>query len=224
LSAQRFEESGMTTQLYLTPKDQGRELSLEEFESAGALEGYHYELIDGKLQVSPLPNLSHDFIRKWLERRLDDYSDHHPEIIDHVQAPARVFVADRPGTTTPEPDVAAYRDFPSDPSVDELDWRDFSPILVAEILSADTAGKDLIRNLDLYLQVPSIREYWVLDPRRNGNQPALTVHRRRGRRWQQPIEVAGGGTYTTRLLPAFELVLAVRKPKRGRRNGIEPGA
>lgn len=204
----------MTMQLYLTPKDQGRALSLEEFEHAGGLEGYHYELIDGKLEVSPLPNLSHDFIRKWLERRLDHYSDHHPEIISHVQAPARVFVPERPATTTPEPDVAAYRDFPTDPSVDELNWEDFSPILVAEVLSADNADKDLIRNLDLYLQVPSIREYWILDPRTSANRPSLTVHRRRGRRWQQPIAVAGGDVYTTRLLPEFQLDLIVRKRRR----------
>jgi Uma2 family endonuclease len=204
----------MTTQLYLTPRDQGRALSLQEFERAGGQEGYHYELIDGKLEVSPLPDLPHDFIRKWLERRLDDYSDSHAEIIGHVQAPARVFVPGRPGSTTPEPDVAAYRDFPNDPAVDELNWEDFSPILVAEILSADTADKDLVRNLDLYLQVPSIREYWIIDPRSSANRPGLTVHRRRGRRWQQAIEIPGGETYTTRLLPDFVLVMAVRKEKR----------
>jgi Uma2 family endonuclease len=209
-----MEEKGMTMQLYLTPKDQGRALSLEEFEHASGQEGYHYELIDGKLEVSPLPDLPHDFIRKWLERRLDDYSDQHPEIINHVQAPARVFVPDHPGATIPEPDVAAYHDFPEDPAVDGLNWRDFSPFLVVEILSADTADKDLVRNRDLYLHVPSIREYWIIDPRSNGNRPNLTVHRRRGRRWQQPIEVAGGDTYTTRLLPDFQLALKVTKQRR----------
>jgi Uma2 family endonuclease len=209
----------MTTQLYLTPRDQGRALTRAEFEHAEGLEGYQYELIDGKLEVSPLPDLPHDFIRKWLERRLDHYSDAHPETISHVQAPARVFVPGRSGTTTPEPDVAAYRDFPSDPSVDELSWEDVSPLLVAEILSEDTADKDLVRNLDLYLQVPSIREYWIIDPRRDANRPALTVHRRRGRRWQQPIEIAGGGTYTTRLLPDFDLVMTVTKQRPRRRNG-----
>ena len=208
----------MTTQVYLTPKDRGRALSLEEFESAGGQEGYHYELIDGKLDVSPLPNFPHDFIRKWLERRLDDYSDRHSEILGHVQAPARVFVPGRAAGTTPEPDVAGYRDFPEEPDVEQLNWQDFSPIVVVEILSEDTADKDLLRNLDLYLQVPSIREYWILDPRSNANQPSLTVHRRRGQRWQQPLEILGGNTYTTRLLPGFQLTLTVRKRRR-RGNG-----
>lgn len=206
----------MRTQLYLTPKDQGRELSLEEFEHASGQEGYHYELIKGRLQVSPLPDLPHDFIRKWLERLLDDYSDRRPEVIGHVQAPARVFISDRPEDTTPEPDVAAYHDFPAEPSIDQLSWQDFSPILVAEILSEDTADKDLVRNRDLYLRVPSIREYWILDPRNHANHPSLLVHRRRGQRWQQPIAVAGGGVYVTRLLPNFQLTLTVAKRRRRR--------
>jgi Uma2 family endonuclease len=58
--------------------------------------------------------------------------------------------------------------------------------------------------------VPSIREYWILDPRADADQPALLVYRRRGRRWQRPITVPGGGTYATRLLPGFILRLEVR--------------
>lgn len=209
----------MTTQLYLTPRDQGRALSLEQLEHADSQEGYHYELIDGKLEVSPLPDLPHDFIRKWLEGRLDDYSDQHPNILAHVQAPARVFVPGRPAVTTPEPDLAGYQDFPEAPDVEDLDWHNFSPMLVAEILSEDTADKDLVRNLDLYLHVPSIREYWIVDPRTDANHPSLTVYRRRGQRWQRPIEIAGGGTYTTRLLPDFQLILTVTKSRRRRGNG-----
>jgi Uma2 family endonuclease len=197
----------MTTQLYLTPRDQGRALTLEEFQSAGSQEGFHYELIEGKLEVSPLPNLPHDCLKKWLGRQLDRYVEQHPEIINHVLGPVRVFVPDRPGVTAPEPDVAAYRDFPLDRPLAERRWQDVSPLLVAEILSEDTADKDLVRNLDLYLQVPSIREYWIPDPRVSPDRPTLTVYRRRGRQWQRAITVAAGGTYTTRLLPGFSLVL-----------------
>jgi hypothetical protein len=84
------------------------------------------------------------------------------------------------------------------------------PLTLEEFLSEDTANKDLVRNPDLYLRVPSIREYWVLDPRTDADRPDLLVYRRRGARWQRPIIVAGGGTYTTRLLPDFALVLDVR--------------
>jgi Uma2 family endonuclease len=200
----------MTTQLYLTPRDQGRALTLEEFQSADSQEGFHYELIEGKLEVSPLPNLPHDCLKKWLERQLDRYVGQHPEVINHVLGPARVFVPDHPGVTAPEPDVAAYRDFPLDRPLAERRWQDVSPLLVAEVLSEDTADKDLVRNRNLYLQVPSIREYWILDPRVSPDRPALTVYRRRGRQWQRAITVAAGGAYTTRLLPGFSLVLDPR--------------
>src|SRR5262245_55726838 len=164
------------TQLYLTPRDQGRPLSLEEFEHAGGLEGYHYELIDGKLEVSPLPNMPHEEVRDWLQDQLKDYVRRHSEFINHLKAPARVFVPGRRATTAPEPDIAAYHDFPLHLPLRQRRWRDFSPILVAEIISEDTADKDLVRNLDLYLQVPSIREYWIIDPRIDADRPALTVH------------------------------------------------
>jgi Uma2 family endonuclease len=201
----------MPTLLYLTPRDQGRPLTLEEFEHACGQEGSHYELIDGRLEVSPSPNWPHEILRKWLERALDRYVERHPEIINYVQSPARVFVPGRRRPTAPEPDLAAYRDLPLALPIDQINWQDHSPLLVAEILSVDTANKDLRRNLQLYLQVPSIREYWIIDPRINSDTPSLTVHRRRGRRWQNPIEIAAGETYTTRLLPEFSLVLNPRQ-------------
>jgi Uma2 family endonuclease len=201
----------MTTQIYLTPKDRGRVLSLEEFESASGQEGYHYELIEGKLEVSPLPNMPHEDLRDWLRDKLKDYIRLHPEVINYVKAPARVFVPGRRPTTAPEPDVAAYRDFPLALPLRQRHWRDYSPLFVIEILSEDTVAKDLVRNLALYLQVPSIREYWVVDPRDDADRPALIVHRRRGQRWQQAIDIAGGEVYTTRLLPDFALRMDVRE-------------
>jgi Uma2 family endonuclease len=197
----------MGTPLYLKPQDQGRPLSLEEFEHADSQEGYHYELIDGKLEVSPLPDMPHDELQDWLRDKLIEYMRQHPEVINHVKAPARIFVPSRRATTAPEPDVAAYHNFPVRLPLRQRRWQDGSPVLVVEILSEDTADKDLVRNRDLYLQVPSIREYWIIDPRENPDEPSLTVYRRRGQRWQKPIEVASGGTYTTRLLPDFELVM-----------------
>jgi Uma2 family endonuclease len=116
-------------------------------------------------------------------------------------------VPGRPATTAPEPDVAAYRDFPTGRPITKLRWQDVSPLVVIEILSQDTADKDLIRNINLYRQVPSIRESWIIDPRASADEPTLTVHRRRGQGWQRPIEVAAGETYTTRLLPGFVLVM-----------------
>ena len=46
----------------LGPADRGRPMTLEEFMAAGSVEGYHYELIDGKLYVTPLPNLPENLV------------------------------------------------------------------------------------------------------------------------------------------------------------------
>jgi Uma2 family endonuclease len=195
------------TQLYLTPADHGRRLTLEEFESADALEGYHYELIHGKLEVSPIPNMSHEDLRDWLRELLAEYGRQHPEVINYLKAPARVFVPGEAEVTAPEPDLAVYCDFPLELPLAQRNWRDYSPILVVEIISPDSADKDLERNLALYLRVPSIREYWIVDPRQSADEPSLIVQRRRGQRWQRAIHVSAGGAYTTRLLPDFTLVL-----------------
>jgi Uma2 family endonuclease len=201
------EANPMRTQLYLTPKDAGRHLSLEEFEHADSQEGYRYELINGRLSVSPAPDLPHERFKNWFARLLWAYAGQHPEVINEVTNPARVFVPGRRRVTAPEPDIAAFHDFPTQSLPSQVRWQDVSPVLVVEVLSEDNAGKDLDRNLRLYLRVPSIKEYWVVDPREDADYPSLIVYRRRGTRWQRPITVAPGETYTTRLLPGFTLAL-----------------
>lgn len=86
-------------------------------------------------------------------------------------------------------------------------WRNISPFLVVEVVSDDNAAKDVVRNVALYLEIPSVRAYWIIDPRPDPDQPKLIVYCRRGRRWQKPIAVPFGGTYATQLLPGFELVV-----------------
>jgi Uma2 family endonuclease len=193
--------------LKLGPADHGRAVTAEEFESADYERGYRYELIRGRLYVSPVPNAPHDFLKTWLYNNLFLYARDHPAVINYLTTHPRVFLPEEPEKTRPEPDLGAYRDYPLGTPVEERDWRDLEPILVAEVLSQDDPDKDLVRNVELYLEVPSIREYWIIDPRESYNLPALVVYRRRGRRWQKPIEVPGGGTYTTRLLPGFSLLL-----------------
>jgi Uma2 family endonuclease len=182
-------------------------MSYEEFASAAWQEGYQYELIHGRIEVAAMPNMPHFSLDGWLKRRLQEYADHHSQVINLVGGPVRVLVPDVADATCPEPDVGAYQDFPLHLPFDDLDWRDYSPILVVEIISPDNARKDLERNVDLYLLVPAIREYWIIDPRESADRPSMIVHRRRGKNWQKPIHVAYKETYTTKLLPGFALVM-----------------
>jgi Uma2 family endonuclease len=200
----------MTTALKIGPADHGRPLTLEEFSTAAWEEGYQYELIDGKLYVVPSPNLPENRVEQWIAPALWLYARVHPEVINYVSTKARVYVPRRPGVTNPEPDLAAYRDFPLELPFDQVRWQDISPVLVVEILG-DDPDKDLVRNVGLYLQVPSVREYWVFDTLREGaERPHLIAHRRWGARWRV-TEVAPGDSYTTRLLPGFTLVVDPRR-------------
>jgi Uma2 family endonuclease len=199
----------MATELKLGPASHGRPMTWDEFISGEYEEGFRYELIDGKLYVSPWSLFPEDVVHNWLRFKLQLYSKARPDIINHVTGPARVFVPGRDDITAPEPDLAAYRNVPLHRRIRSIRWEDLSPILVAEILSAGDPNKDLVRNVELYLLVPSIKEYWVLDARENADYPSLRVHRRYGKRWRV-LEVGAEETYTTRLLPEFELKLDIR--------------
>jgi Uma2 family endonuclease len=195
----------------LRPTDHGRAMTLEEFNAARRQEGYRYELIDGRVYVAAVPSFSHWRLVRWLYQNLEGYAHQHPEVLNVVSFHSAVRVPARPLATQPEPDLAAYRDVPLNQPLDAVDWPDLNPILVVEVISEDDPAKDTRRNVALYQAVPSIREYWVLDPRPEPDQPRLIVYRRRGQRWQRPIEVAFGETYTTRLLPGFSLVVDPRR-------------
>jgi Uma2 family endonuclease len=188
----------------LGPGDRGRSMTYEEFMAGDYQEGYRYELIDGALFVSPAPNPPHALIFRWIWSALDQYTIQKPKIANFLAAP-RIFVPTRQRTTAPEPDIAVYRDFPTGPQRAPVRWQDYSPLLVVEVLSPDNADKDLVRNVELYFEVPSIKEYWLFDTRDDENYPTLVVHRRHGSKWRI-ITVAPGEKYTTRLLPGFELV------------------
>jgi Uma2 family endonuclease len=153
--------------------------------------------------------MPHDIVLNRISLALFLYSASHGEVLSYVSTHGRVFLLDPPeGITAPEPDIAGYtKSFPEGTPAAEMDWRKVSPAFVVEILSEDTEDKDLERNRRLYVQVPSIQEYWVVDPRASAGEPMMLVYRRRGRRWAARLAIAAGATYTTPILPGFSLLL-----------------
>jgi Uma2 family endonuclease len=192
--------------LKLGPADHGRRLTLEEFLGGDYALGHKYELIHGKLYVSPFPNQPENSVEDWLLGKLRDYTREYPEIVNHVRNKARVFVPGGADVSAPEPDISVYHDFPLERRFRDLRWEEVSPVLVVEILSEEDPDKDLVRNAELYHQVPSIKEYWVIDTRQSAEQPSLRVHRRHGKGWRIK-DLTGGESYTTSLLPGFTLQL-----------------
>jgi Uma2 family endonuclease len=196
----------LQTKSELSPADHGRRMTLPAFNRAGAVGGYRYELIDGRVYVSPAPNLPHDDVLEWVSRALHKYMDSHSDVINRLSTHGRVFEPGRPETTCPEPDLATYQNFPWHVPRQDRQWEDISPILVAEVASDDLA-KDFGRNVELYEEVPSIREYWIILDADVATRFLFRVYRRRGEKWQKPIDLKLGDTYTTRLLPGFSLLI-----------------
>lgn len=201
----------MATTLRYGPGDHGRPMTFDEFMEGNYEEGYKYELIHGRLYVSPQARFSHDWLEKYVYWRLYAYSERRPELMNYVTDKARVFVpdADEDDVTAPEPDLAAYRNFPLEREW-EVDWREVSPFLVAEVLGGEDNEKDLVRNVDLYFRVPSVQEYWVFDIRANPGEPRMIVHRRTDAGWDVR-EYEADAVYTTDLLPGFELPVRPRR-------------
>lgn len=195
--------------LKLGPADHGRPLTLDDFDSAEFEPGFKYEIIDGRLYVSEEPDPTENELELWLFEKLWDYSRSKGSVLNRVTNKGRVFVHGRSEDTVPEPDIAAYTDYPLDRRFRGTRWSEISPVLVCEILLRDPA-KDLGRNVELYLAVPTIKEYWVLDGREHPERPTLIQHRRHGKRWvvrSFPYR----STFTTKLLPGFSLLIDPRK-------------
>jgi Uma2 family endonuclease len=198
------------SRLKLSPLDHGRRLSLAAFDAADYVPGFQYEIIDGKVYVSPQPNPPESILEWWLRRAVERYSDAHPDVINFVAVKGRVFLPRAVRPTVPEPDLAAYAAFPLDSPYGDIRWERVSPVLVCEVLVGGDIHKDLTRNPTLYHRVPSIKEYWVLNGSEDPNEPSLIQHRRRGKAWTVNT-YPYGSTFTTKLLPGFTLVIDPRK-------------
>src|SRR5262245_40882004 len=90
------------------PDDHGRPMTVAEFETGDFIEGYKYELIDGRLFVTYEPDPPEDLLGTWLFAKVLRYSEAHPHIINYVTPKARVYLPPRFKATIPEPDLAAY--------------------------------------------------------------------------------------------------------------------
>jgi Uma2 family endonuclease len=80
-----------------------------------------------------------------------------------------------------------------------------TPLIVAEIMKDDWK-KDLVRNVELYREIPSILEYWIVDIRKDVNDPTLKVFRRdSGDEDWTATDYPADAVYKTPLLRGFKL-------------------
>lgn len=185
-------------------------MTIEDWNRAIGREGSTYELLDGRLCVHPFPEAPHEALQHWLQHAIINYEDVNSAIIQRLTVRAKEYVSNRLGPTIFTPDLAVYLDPGTDRSARHRSWADISPTIVGEVLEPPNINSKLDLKVEIYLQVPSIREYWIVDRRLDWDRPKLTVYRKRGKRWQIPIEVPFGGTYETKLLPGFKLIVDPR--------------
>ena len=120
-------------------------------------EGAPYELIRGRLAMSPAPTPRHQLVQAnlffELSRVVRDQDEGHV-----LSAPLDVRLSD---TTVLQPDLVFIETDRTDLIGDQA--IEGAPDLVVEILSPASAHRDLTEKKRLY-ETHGVREYWVVDP------------------------------------------------------------
>jgi Uma2 family endonuclease len=185
-------------QIVLGPELAGILLTPEEFDAIDEADrNYRYELINGRLIVTPPPLEAERGPNEELGHRLLSYRDAHPQesALDDT-LPEQIVVTRTNRRRADRVIWTGLRRQP-DPHAD-------LPSIVVEWVSESKRDwqRDYLEKREEYREL-GIREYWIFDRFRR----TLTVHRGGG---QEPAElvVTEGETYRTPLLPGFELPVA----------------
>lgn len=143
-------------------------------------DGNRYELIDGKLVVTPSPGADHQRASRGLFRVLDAAC---PDAFEIFYAPFDVLLDPK---TAMQPDLLIARRG----DVGERGVK-AAPVLAVEILSPSTHMID--RNLKLQrFERAGMPSYWLVDPKRL----VLSVYELEGSRYQHIAEVAHDETWS----------------------------
>ena len=161
---------------------------------------HHYELIHGRIVMTPPANFIHGGIGAELARRLGNHAKSH--------GLGRVFDAstgyDLPSGDTLEPDVSfvSKERLASAPKLARERFGRVVPDLVIEISSRSTARRDRTEKKAIYA-ANGVREYWLVDPERSN----VTVYHLRDEVYDAGV-VFSVGAATSEVLPGLAVELA----------------
>jgi Uma2 family endonuclease len=178
------------------PADNGRRMSLEEFEPAEVQEGYLYELSRGLVIVSDVPDDKHLAQVDRIREQLYLYRAAHSDLIQRIAAGSDCKLLVPSLETERHPDVTVYKT-PRPPGRDY--WAAWIPELVIDVVSPSSVQRDYQEKPEDYLRL-GVREYWIVDAER---EEVLVLRRVKGR-WSQRV-VQPPQAVRTRLLPGFAL-------------------
>jgi Uma2 family endonuclease len=174
-------------------------MTVDEYLTADLPEGHRYELVEGVVQMSPVPGVPHELILARLHRILGRYADRYPERIGLIATRSAVANADR--RTVREPDVSVYEPHQV-PDDGEKSWKQMRPLLIIEVVSPGQEKRDYEEKRRDYWEA-GVAEYWIIDPQRR----TLTVLTRAADAWMETV-FDEDGTYRAERLPGLEVSVA----------------
>lgn len=182
------------------PSDDGRPMSLEDFDGAEGLPGNDYELSRGVITVVDVPNFRHLAQVDALREQLSAYRRSNPGIIHTIagEGGCKVLIAEL--ASERHPDWAIYLLPP--PSGGSTIWATWVPAILIEVVSPGSRHRDYVDKPDEYFLF-GVQEYWIVDADRR----EMLVHTRTAGGWVRTT-VSAGDRYRPPLLPGFELELS----------------
>lgn len=178
------------------PQDQGRRMSLADFDPIAVEEGFIYELSRGIITVSDVPGFAHMRQLTALRDSLILYKAAHPEEIFEVLGTMECKLLIGEFESERHPDLGVYKNEP--PRKHDF-WYDWVPDIAVEVVSRGSKRRDYQEKSEEYLAL-GIEEYWIVDAAKN----QIVVLRRSRSKWVKKT-LRRGDVYETKLLPGFQL-------------------
>jgi len=178
------------------PDDDGRRMSLADFEHVDVQEGYLYELGRGVIQVSNVPALKHGLQVRELRHQISAYEQANPEAIYFSGEGGDAKLLISATESERHPDFAIYLSAP--PDVKDV-WPLWVPDIAIEVVSESSAKRDYEEKPEDYHRL-GVREYWIIDAMKEH----MTANVRLRGQWKPQI-VKPPAKYSTPLLPGFSL-------------------
>ena len=185
-------------EVWLSPEDNGRRMSLAKFDRAQGVPGYLYELNRGVIEVMDVPRISHGLTVQAVRNQFTHFQLE-KATISYIAGGSDCKLL-LPGIQSERhPDLAIYIHDP--PEGIDQPWDTWIPAVVIEVVSPRQETRDYDDKRADYLAA-GVLEYWIIDPQAQ----AMLVLQRRGDVWVEN-RVKRTGKYRTYLLPGFEFVL-----------------
>jgi len=170
-------------------------LTFEQFRELPS-DGKRYELVHGKVHVTPAPATRHQAVVQNLSLNLGSHVIKN-RLGEVWTAPLDVRLS---ADTALQPDLIFISNARA--GIIQEDWIAGSPDLVVEVLSPSTAAHDRATKLPIYAQA-GVLEVWFIDPK------AMTVEvlTLRGKKYLVEATLAGDQVLVSSLFPHWQLPL-----------------